>query len=260
MANANKKFKKIAIIYQETKLSIEIAEKLHKHCMPTEPQEADLIIVIGGDGSMLHALHQYMDLKIPFYGINCGSVGFLMNNFHPKNFLTNIQKAQAIALHPLEMTTTDISGKDFHALAINEVSLFRRTNQAAKIQIKVNNIERLSELTADGILVATPAGSSAYNLSAGGKIVPLASNVLCLTPICPFRPRRWHGAILPSKVVIEFNIIEPGKRTVNAVADFNEFPNVKKIMVKSSRDKAIKILFDRNYTFEDRVIKEQFSY
>lgn len=260
MANTNKIFKKIAIIHQNTQGSIKIATELYKYFTPTEPEESDLIIVIGGDGSMLHALHKYMSLNIPFYGINSGSVGFLMNIFHLKNFPSNIQQTKYTNLYPLAMKAFNSKGDEFQALAINEVSIFRQTNQAAKFQIKVDNIKRIPELTGDGVLVATPAGSSAYNLSAGGTIVPLGSNVLCLTPICPFRPRRWHGAILPSDVTIEFDIFESDKRPVSAVADFNEFTNVEKVIIKSAKDKIIKILFDQNHTFEDRVTKEQFSY
>lgn len=255
----NFKERKIAIIYSETEESSQIAKELYGHFQSTTPQNSDLIIVIGGDGTMLHALHQYMDLNIPFYGINSGSIGFMMNNFYPETFLNDIQKTKATNLYPLHMNAVDSFGNEFEALAINEVSIFRQTNQAAKFLIKVDNIERMTELIADGALVATPAGSSAYNLSAGGKIVPLDSNVLCLTPICPFRPRRWHGAILPSKVTIEFDILESDKRPVNAVADFTEFNNVQRVVIKSSKDKVIKLLFDQNHTFEDRVIKEQFS-
>ncbi len=260
MADANKKFEKIAIIHPNTPESTEIAAELCKYFVPTEPKNSDLIIVIGGDGSLLHALHNYMDLNIPFYGINSGSVGFLMNHFHIQNFPNNIWQTKYTNLYPLEMKAINSKGAEFNALAINEVSIFRQTNQAAKFRVKIDDIERIPELIGDGALVSTPAGSSAYNLSAGGKIVPLGSNVLCLTPICSFRPRRWQGAILSSDVTIEFDIFETNKRPVSAVADFNEFTNVEKVIVKSSKNKIIKILFDQNHTFEDRVIKEQFSY
>lgn len=249
---------KIAIIYQETPKSLEIANYLHQYFMPVMPEESDLIIVIGGDGSMLHALHKYMDLDIPFYGINSGSVGFLMNNFDPQTFPDYIKTSKATTLHPLVMKAVNSLGESLELLAINEVSIFRKTNQAAKFRIKVDGIERIAELTADGAIIATPAGSSAYNFSAGGKIVPLESNVLCLTPICPFRPRRWHGAILPANVTIELDIFESATRPVGVAADFNEFDNIEKVTVKSS-DKIIRILFDENHTLEDRVIKEQFS-
>ena len=260
MANAHQKFKKIAIIHQPIPESVQIAEQLRKYFSPVNPENADLIIVIGGDGSLLHALHNYMGLNIPFYGINSGSVGFLMNNFHIENFPSNIQQAKSTNLYPLKMKAINTKGQEFEALALNEVSIFRQTNQAAKFRIKVDGIERMEELIADGALVSTPAGSSAYNLSAGGAIVPLGSNVLCLTPISPFRPRRWHGAILPVDVVIEFEIFESDKRPVSAVADFNEFTHIERVIIRSSKDKAIKLLFDQNHTFEDRMIKEQFSY
>ena len=171
---------------------------------------------------MLHALHQYMDLEIPFYGINAGSIGFLMNSFHKENFLKNLENSKVTNLYPLEMQAINTNGELSTALAINEVSIFRQSNQAAKFKIKIDNIERMV-LSADGALVSTPAGSSAYNLSAGGPIVPLTSKVLCVTPICPFRPRRWNGALLPVDVNIKFEILEPEKRPVNAVADFYEF-------------------------------------
>lgn len=260
MANPHQKFEKIAIIHQSTAESTQIAVQLHKCFSSVTPENSDLIIVIGGDGSLLHALHNYMGLNIPFYGINSGSVGFLMNNFHIENFFTNVQQAKYTNLYPLKMKAINTKGQEFQALALNEVSIFRQTNQAAKFQIKVDGIKRMEELIADGALVSTPAGSSAYNLSAGGAIVPLGSNVLCLTPISPFRPRHWHGAILPAEVVIEFEIFESDKRPVSAVADFNEFTHIQKVIIRSYKDKTIKLLFDQNHTFEDRVIKEQFSY
>jgi NAD+ kinase len=253
------KIDKIAIVHAPTERSTEIVNKLEKIFTKVEPEDADVIIVIGGDGGLLHALHEYMDLQIPFYGINSGSIGFLMNNFYIENFIDNLKNSKTAILYPLEMQVKDSDDNISQALAINEVSIFRKSNQAAKFSIEVNGIIRISELSGDGAIVATPAGSSAYNLSAGGTIVPLGSNVLCLTPICPFRPRRWHGAILPSEVIIKFDIIDNKKRPVNAVADFHEFQNIKSVTVKSAADKPIKLLFDQNHTFEDRVIKEQFS-
>jgi NAD+ kinase len=251
------KMKKIAIISGDSEEAKMIESSLAKIFTKSPPEESDLIIVIGGDGSMLHALHQYMHLNIPFYGMNAGSVGFLMNEPHLDNFLGNINNSKATNLHPLEMQAIDINEKKFEALAINEVSIFRTTNQAAKFKIKVDDIERM-ELIADGALVSTPAGSSAYNLSAGGPIIPLTSKILCLTPICPFRPRRWHGALLSSDVHIKFDILDHEKRPVNAVADFYEFKDIKSVSIKSSTKQTIKLLFDKHHTFEDRVIKEQF--
>lgn len=251
---------KLAIIAGKQELAIQIHKQITDVITPIEPEDASAVIVIGGDGELLHAMHKYMHLNIPFYGLNAGSIGFLMNKFHEQDFLSNLDKLTATELYPLMMRATDSKGNVHNAMAINEVSIFRRTNQAAKFSIEVDGIERMPVLSADGAIVATSAGSSAYNLSAGGKIVPLGSNVLCLTPICPFRPRRWHGAILPDKVSITFNILEAERRPVNAVADFHEYQNIEKIQVSSLKSHSIVVLHDQQHTFEDRVIKEQFSY
>lgn len=253
------KITKISIIKTDNAQADLIAKRLSSEIEITKTEESDIIVVIGGDGKLLHALHQYMHLNKPFYGLNAGSIGFLMNCFHKEKVLTDIHNSKVTHLHPLEMISTDLDGNTHRALAFNEVYLFRTSYQAAKINIKVDNIERIDRLCADGVLIATPAGSSAYNLSAGGRIVPLGSNVLCLTPICPFRPRRWSGALLPSNVSIQFNIIEGNKRPVNAVADFHEFKNIQSVRIKSLKNKSVKLLFDPDHTFEDRVIKEQFA-
>ncbi|MCC8377149.1 MAG: NAD kinase [Rickettsia endosymbiont of Graphium doson] len=250
---------KIALVYNQnskSSTSIEEIKKLHTYC---NVEDADVIMVAGGDGELLHNIHRYMHLNIPFYGINLGSLGFLMNPLDIKNILQNIQESTASILNPLLMQAEAVDGQIHKALAINEVSIFRKTNQAAKFKIEVNGVERMSELVADGALVATPAGSSAYNLSAGGHILPLESNMLCLTPICSFRPRRWHGALLPSSASIKFEILNTNKRPVNATADFQEFNNIKSVTIKSTNDKSIKLLFNKNHTLEDRIIKEQFG-
>ncbi len=249
---------KIAVVHGTSSESLEIKGELDKIFTKCTPKKAKLIIVIGGDGSMLHALHKFMHLNIPFYGINAGSIGFLMNSLHIENFLDNLQNSKITNLYPLKMNAVNVNGELFTALAFNEVSIFRKTKQATKFKIEIDGIERM-ELLSDGVLVSTTAGSSAYNLSAGGPIIPLTSKVLCLTPICPFRPRRWGGALLPVDVTITFKILEHEKRPVNAVADFHEVQNVASVSVKSSNKNIIQILFDPHYTFEDRVIKEQFS-
>lgn len=256
---ASNQILKVAIIYNESnKDACSIRNKFAKQLDIVSPEKAEVIIVIGGDGSLLHALHNYIDLNIPFYGINSGSIGFLMNKFDENNFVSNLNSSKITKLYPLEMSVTDVNGIEHYALAINEVSVFRKTNQAAKFKIFIDNIERM-EIAADGALVATPAGSSAYNLSAGGPIVPLTAKVLCLTPICPFRPRRWNGAILPANAEIRFDIIDHDNRPVAAVADFFEYENITSVSIKSTNKKVIQIMFDMNHTFEDRVIKEQFS-
>lgn len=251
---------RVAIIAGKGEKSKEIEKQILELVKPVALHEADIIIVIGGDGELLHALHKYMHLNKPFYGINAGSIGFLMNEFHVENFISNIKNAEVTKLYPLIMKATDHRGVIHEALAINEVSIFRKTNQAAKFSVEIDGVERMPMLSADGALVATPAGSSAYNLSAGGTIVPLSANVLCLTPICPFRPRRWHGAILPADATITFKILDIFRRPVNAVADFYEYQNVETVEIKRKTDSYISILYDENHTFEDRVIKEQFSH
>lgn len=224
----------------------------------TTNNDVDVIVVIGGDGQMLHALHKYIHLGKAFYGINSGSVGFLMNDIIYENLEEPIENAFETQLYPLSMKAYDVNGDAKTAMAINEISIFRRTNHAAKFSISIDNIKRMEVLVADGAMVSTPAGSSAYNLSAGGPILPLESNLLCLTPICAFRPRRWKGALLPSNSSIRFDIIEPDFRPVSAVADFHEFCNVVSVDIEQNKSLPIRILFDPNHKLEDRMLKEQF--
>ncbi|HJK87206.1 MAG TPA: NAD kinase [Candidatus Megaira endosymbiont of Nemacystus decipiens] len=253
-------YKKAYIVAHSLKKSSTIIEQIKKNITLTSPSQADVIIVIGGDGMMIHAIHEYMNLGVPFYGIReKASVGFLMNDFHYDTFTQHMSTANITKLYPLEMIATNTKGDTFSSLAINEVSIFRSSNQAAKFKILVDNIERM-EISADGALVATPAGSSAYNFSAGGSIVPFNSKVLSLTPICPFRPRRWRGALLSFESTIKFDILEASKRPVNAVADFNEFKDIACVEINSTDRLIIKLMFDNHHTFEDRVIKEQFSF
>jgi NAD+ kinase len=225
-----------------------------------EDENVDVVLVIGGDGALLHALHYLMHLNKPFYGINNGSIGFLMNKIKDldSDLIEHISSGAISVVHPLRMNVVDYNGVEYNALAVNEVSIFRRTNQSAKFKITVDKIERMQELVADGALVCTPAGSTAYNLSAGGAVLPLESNMLCLTPICPFRPRRWQGALLKHDSVINFEILEPHKRPVSAVADFYEFHDVASVTIKEASDIKIKIIFNRLHSLEDRIIKEQF--
>jgi NAD+ kinase len=226
-------------------------------------QEVDLLVVIGGDGKMLHSLHEYMHLKVPFCGIRTGNLGFLMNSFNKgycnrSNFLKFLSDTRQICISPLEMEVTDTNNKKFKALAFNEVSLLRQTHQTSSIEISINDKVQLSNLVSDGVMIATPAGSTAYNLSAGGPILPIGANLLALTPISSFRPRRWHGALLNCKSKVLFRIKNSAKRPVSAVADFFEVRNVKHVSVKALPNKKIKLLFDRNQSFEDKIAKEQF--
>ena len=221
------------------------------------------VIAIGGDGLMLHILHEFgktpQEELIPIYGVNCGTVGFLMNSFHQENFLENLAKAEMATLHPLHMQVTDAVGKKYSHLAINEVALIRQTSQIAKIKIEINGQERVACLAADGVLVATSAGSTAYNFSAGGPIIPFSAEILALTPISPFRPRNWHGALLPASSKIKFTVLESESRRVSATADSFEVRDVKEVEICEDQSITFKLLFDADHSLEERIIREQFG-
>ena len=220
----------------------------------------DMIIALGGDGFMLQVLHKYMHRNIPVYGMNCGSVGFLLNTYNPHNLTERLTNARRATLHPLVMYTRTVDGRERQELAINEVSLFRESRQAAKLRVTIDHVVRVSEMIADGILVATPAGSTAYNFSAGGPIIPMNGKLLALTPIAPFRPRRWRGALLGHESSITFEILEPEKRPVSAVADFTEVRDVASVSVFEDRSIALSLLFDPEHNLEERITNEQFSF
>jgi NAD+ kinase len=218
----------------------------------------DLVIAIGGDGLMLHLLHEYEASRLAIYGINCGTVGFLMNSFCQDNFLDVIEKSQESKLYPLRMNVEDAAGKKHSHIAINEIALLRQSSQAAKIKIVINGCERIKLLTADGVLVATPAGSTAYNFSVGGPIIPFGSKILALTAISPFRPRKWGGALLPANSKIKLEIIDFKSRPVSANADSTEVRNVKEVIAFEDHAITFKVLFDPNHSLEERIIREQF--
>ncbi len=220
--------------------------------------EVDLIIALGGDGLMLHLLHDYENHQIPIYGINHGTIGFLMNSFHDQDLMAAIENASETTLYPLKMMASDHKGKIYEYLAINEVSLLRQSNQAAKIKIEVNGKVRIENLVADGVLVSTPAGSTAYNLSVQGPIIPFGAEVIALTPISPFRPRKWRGALLPCQTKIKFTILENNHRPVSATADYNEVRDVAWVEISEDRTQKFRILFDPNHSLEERIIREQF--
>ena len=242
----------------DNKDALKVKKKFIELYGQNKVENANIIIPIGGDGFLLKNLHSYNELKIPFYGINYGSIGFLMNSDSKKNLKKIIESSNQTILKPLEMKAKDFNNNSFYSIAYNEVSLMRQTHQASKINVKINNIKRLDELICDGVLVSTPAGSTAYNLSAHGSIVPLDSDILALTPISSFRPRRWRGALLNQKNIIEFNIINHKKRPVSVTADNTEFRNIKKVEISSSSKNFCTILFDNKQSMEEKVIKEQF--
>jgi NAD+ kinase len=225
---------------------------------PVELDQAEAVVAIGGDGFMLQTLHRTQSLGVPVFGMKTGSVGFLMNAWRPEGLIERIRQAHAAVLRPLEMLAISESGSSTGALAFNEVSLLRQTKQAAKVRIRLNNAVRLDELVCDGIMVATPAGSTAYNLSAHGPILPLDSQVLALTPISPFRPRRWRGAILRSDVEVSFEILDHYKRPVSATADSTEIRDVVEVRIRHSPDRTVRLLFDPEHNLEERILKEQF--
>jgi NAD+ kinase len=220
---------------------------------------ADVIVALGGDGLMLQTLHRNMRSTTPIYGMHRGTVGFLMNEYSVHDLRKRLDAARTTVINPLLMRATDMHDKVYLHHAINEVHLFRQTHQAARLRILVDESERMAELVADGALVATPAGSTAYNLSVQGPILPINAALLALTPISPFRPRRWRGALLPNSAVVVFEVLESEKRPVAAVADHEEARNVKRVEIVTDRSIAIKMLFDPGHSLEERILREQFG-
>ena len=252
-------FSRVAFVAADAPPAHEALKVLAQRYGQYKPEEADVIVALGGDGFMLEAIHNYMELKAPIFGMHRGTVGFLMNRYDESDLLERLQRTTEVTLHPLRMVAITADGKTHVALAMNEVSMLRQTRQAAKIMIFVDGKERMSELVCDGALVCTPAGSSAYNLSVHGPVLPLGSNVLALTPISAFRPRRWRGAILPHTAVVRFVMIEPEKRPVSAVADREEVRDVVEVTVREDRTRSMRMLFDPEHNLEERIVAEQFS-
>ncbi|GIL41887.1 NAD kinase [Roseiterribacter gracilis] len=249
---------RLAFACAETEEARDAATRLSARYGSVAPEAADAIVALGGDGFMLETLHGFMGDGVPVYGMNRGTVGFLMNHYREDGLVERIVAAHRAALHPLRMCATRVDGSKVEALAINEVSLLRQTRQAAKLVIEVDGRVRLDELICDGAMVATPAGSTAYNLSVGGPIVPLEAGVLALTPISAFRPRRWRGALLPHQARITITVLEAAKRPVSAVADFTEVREVAEVRIYEDRAVTLSVLFDPEHALEERILKEQF--
>ncbi|HUI17329.1 MAG TPA: NAD kinase [Alphaproteobacteria bacterium] len=250
---------KLAFLASDAAKAQEALKRLTARYGNVPIEKASAIVALGGDGFMLESLHRYMGLKKPLYGMQRGSIGFLMNKYDEEHLRQRVATAQGYKLHPLRMKVLTLSGNRIQALAINEVSLLRETRQSAKIRIEIDGVTRLDELICDGILVATPAGSTAYNLSAHGPIIPLGSGVLALTAICPFRPRRWRGALLPHSAKVRFRILEAEKRPVSAVADYTEARDVVEVEVVEDRRVSLTLLFDPEHNLEERILNEQFG-
>jgi NAD+ kinase len=250
---------KIAFVAAQTEVAAAARDRLVALYGDTPPHLAEVIVALGGDGLMLECLHKVLGTAQPVYGMNCGSVGFMMNEFSEAHLPARLAAAQPNVLYPLHMHAITASGVVEEAVAVNEVSLLRQLRQAAKIRISVDHRERLPELICDGVLISTPMGSTAYNLSAHGPIIPLTANLLPLTPISAFRPRRWRGALLPSTVDVLFEILEPDKRPVAAVADFTEVRNVVSVAVSEDRTISATVLFDPDRALSERIITEQFT-
>ncbi|PZT88491.1 MAG: NAD kinase [Citromicrobium sp.] len=257
-------FTRLALLVSDSDRAQEAAETVFEPLADwVAPEDADAVVVVGGDGFMLQTLHAMLDVGrvVPAYGVNLGTVGFLMNrNRQPDKLLARIDRAKSVTIAPLSMEAVSQSGDVQSFCAINEVSLLRETRQTAKIEVAVDDKVRIKELVCDGVLLSTPAGSTAYNLSADGPILPLDSQLLALTPISAFRPRRWKGAILPDRSRVTFRVLEADKRPVAAVADQREIRDVAEVRLEITRERALTLLFDPGHALDERIVSEQFVF
>lgn len=251
--------KKISFVASQAPDAQEALARLVARYGSVPADDAEVIVALGGDGLMLQTLHRFIDSGKPIYGMNRGSVGFLMNEYAEDGLVERIWTAERSVIHPLAMTAIDVHGERRDALAINEVSLLRQSSQVAKLRIMVDGHERMGELIADGVLVATPAGSTAYNLSVNGPILPLNTPLLALTPISPFRPRRWRGALLPDHVRIRIEVLEAAKRPVSATADHVEVREVATVDIVTDRNRSMILLHDPGHSLDERILREQFG-
>ncbi|RDI61006.1 NAD kinase [Microvirga subterranea] len=254
-----RRFNNVAFVASSTPDAQQALKDLEAQYANVPAEDADVIVALGGDGLMLQTLHRFMGSAKPIYGMNKGTVGFLMNEFREEDLFERLENAQRSVIHPLLMVAWDVKGVAHTARAINEVSMLRQTYQAAKLRVSIDSQVRLEELSADGILVATPAGSTAYNLSVNGPILPLNAPLLALTPISAFRPRRWRGALLPDHAKIQIDVLEPENRPVSAVADHTEFRNVSRVHISMDRSVDLVVLHDPGHSLDERILREQFG-
>ena len=260
MLRKTPKYERIAFVASPVPEARKALARLTKGYGNVTPAKAEVVVALGGDGLMLRTLHKSMRSGTPIYGMNRGTVGFLMNEFQENKLRERLAAAHTTIIHPLVMRARDVKGKLHEHYAINEVSLFRQTYQVARLAISIDGKERLSELTADGVLVATPAGSTAYNLSAQGPIIPINAPLLAMTPISPFRPRRWHGALLPDSARVTVKVIDPVRRPVAAVADHAEVRSVREVDISMDHLISMQMLFDPGHSLDERILREQFGY
>jgi NAD+ kinase len=254
------RFKHIAFVASDVAEAQRARRRLIRRYGDARPETADVIVALGGDGLMLATLQRFMNSGKPIYGMHRGTVGFLMNEYSERGLTERLAAAEVTVIHPLLMRARDAAGRIHRHRAINEVSLFRQTYQAARLRVLVDGKERLAELVADGILLSTPAGSTAYNLSAQGPIIPIGAPLLALTPISPFRPRRWRGALLPDRAQVTVEVLEAGKRPVAAVADHDEVRSVRSVEIGMDHKTAMHMLFDPGHSLDERILREQFGY
>ena len=255
----SKRYEKIAFVASASNEAQAALKQLADIYGNRDADDADVVVALGGDGLMLQTLHRHMHTGKPIYGMHRGTVGFLMNEFSTHDLHARLSAARESLINPLKMRATDVHGDVHIHHAINEVALFRQTHQAAHLRILIDERERMAELIADGILVATPAGSTAYNLSAQGPILPINASLLALTPISPFRPRRWRGALLPNSAYVVIEVLDSAKRPVAAVADHDEARDVTRVEVLSDKTISMRMLFDPGHSLEERILREQFG-
>ncbi|MFH1556410.1 MAG: NAD kinase [Pseudomonadota bacterium] len=260
MSEPSRRLEKIAFVASDTTEAQAARTRLIQRYGDVAEADADVIVALGGDGLMLQTMHAFRDRGVPIYGMHRGSVGFLMNTYREDTLRERLAAAQHVVIHPLIMEAVDRAGTRHQAPAINEVALLRQTYQAAKLRVSIDGKVRLEELICDGMIVATPAGSTAYNLSAHGPILPLSTALLAITPISPFRPRRWRGALVPDKARIDISVLEPEKRPVSAVADHYEVRDIVSVSAQLDPTSSMDMLFDPDHSLDERILREQFVY